>query len=219
MRTSVRLLPILALVGILSGICGIAQTAPEEEIDFDLVRANPVLREALSENAPIPRTTDYHGVRNRFRENWIDQQVDHFVKTVYRHLARLQESVQEAVAVSSGLTVETAEARADTTAALKKALAQVETESKRLRNTLSVVLVGPKNKDEFNLKVSRNARETGFQAEMALLTEQATHAERSIRDFCLNPTHVTSVTELKGPGMLGYLKRVERIAKAVREKL
>jgi hypothetical protein len=82
-----------------------------------------------------------------------------------------------------------------------------------------MVLLELNTKDKFEVKVSRDAEAAGFKAELESLSEQTANAERFIREYFFKPTHVTSLADLKSANMLDYLKRVERIARAIREKL
>ncbi|RPI29210.1 MAG: hypothetical protein EHM61_02415 [Acidobacteria bacterium] len=191
----------------------------EEDIDFNSVRANPVLRQALSSNSPYAATTDEASIEFKFRENWVDSQVDHFVKQVHQRLSDLKGSVQNAVTASSGLLADTPQKKAEATVALRQALAKAEDQSRGLRTSLSMILVELQMKDKFDVRVGQGAQAGGFETEMKLLSEQTANAEKSIRDYFFKPTHVTSIADLKDANMLDYLKRVERIARTIRGKL
>lgn len=184
-----------------------------------MVRCNPILRQVLSANSPYPDNTNDQSVEHKFRENWVDSQVDYFVKQTYLKLNELKASVQQASSASSDLAAEDSGKRNQALASLRQALVKAEDQSKDLRTRLSMVLVDLPTKDKFEVKVSRGAQAAGFKTELESLSDQAANAERFIRDYFFKPTHVTSVADLKSANMLVYLKRVERIARAIREKL
>ncbi|MFB3905756.1 MAG: hypothetical protein ACE15E_20095 [Acidobacteriota bacterium] len=213
--------PCLGLIFLFAaGLSPAGLAAPqEEEIDYALVRANPILREVLSTHAPYPEVTSQSSVEHKFRENWVDNQVDHFVRQTHLKLTELKANVQRASSASSDLAAIDSDKRGRALATLRQALAKAEDQSKDLRDRLSMVLVDLPGKDNFDIKVDQGAKAQGFEVELQLLAEQTAHAERSIRDYFFKPTHVTSVTDLQAPNMLDYLKRVERIARAIRERL
>lgn len=197
-----------------------ASAAPQEEdINYAAVRSNPILRHVLSANAPYPDSSSEESIEYRLRESWVDNRVDYFVKQTYLKLTDLKASVERASSASSELTVEDSTKRAEAIAALRQALVKAEDQSRRLRNSLSMVLTDLQSKDKFDVKVSGKAEATGFKVELELLSEQTAQAERVIRDYFFKPTHVTTVSDLKDANMLDYLKRVERIARSIREKL
>lgn len=198
---------------------GFAALQEEEDIDYPMVRSNPILRQALSVNSPYPDSTDEASLEHKFRETWVDNQVDHFVRQTYRKLSDLKASVQRASSASSELSTENSGKRAQALVTLRQALAKAENQSKDLRTSLSMVLIDLRTKDKFDVKVSRGAQVLGFKVEIQSLSEQTANAERFIRDYFFKPTHVTSLADLKEANMLDYLKRVERIARAIREEL
>jgi len=207
------------------GLCPSAFAAPQEagppaeDINYEMVRCNPLLRQVLSANSPYPDSTNEASIEYKFRENWVDNQVDHFVKQTYLKLSELKASVQSASSASSDLVGDDSGKRAQAVTALRQALVKAEDQSKDLRTSLSMVLVELAAKDNFDVKVSREAEASGFKIEIESLSEQTANAERFIRDYFFKPTHVTSIADLKAANMLDYLKRVERIARAIREKL
>ena len=191
----------------------------DEEIKYELVRSNPILRQVLSANSPYPESSNEQSIEYKFRESWVDSQIDHFVKQTYLKLTDLKASVQRASSASGDLAAGNSGNRSQVIAELRQALVQAEDQSKNLRDSLGMVLTELRQKEKFPVKVSRDAQAGGFKTEIDLLSEQLGNAERVIRDYFFKPTHVTSVTELKDANMLDYLKRVERIAHAITEKL
>jgi ribosome-associated translation inhibitor RaiA len=191
----------------------------EEDINYEMVRCNPILRHVLSANSPYPTATTEESAEYKFRENWVDAQVDRFVEQTYHKLSELKASVQRASSASSELAADNSGNRAQALVTLRQALIKTENQSKDLRTSLSMVLVDLETKDKFQVKVSLASQAAGFKAEIEALSEQTANAERFIRDYFFKPTHVTSIADLKSANMLDYLKRVERIAHAIREKL
>ncbi len=209
------------IVLLVSFLCPAGFAAPQEkeDINYEIVRCNPILRQVLSANSPYPDSTNQGSIEYKFRENWVDTQVDHFVKQTYTKLSELKASVQQASSASSELAADDSGKRSRVLVTLRQALVKAEDQSKDLRTSLSMVLVELPTKDKFDVKVSRGAQAAGFKVEIESLSEQTANAERFIRDYFFKPTHVTSIADLKSANMLDYLKRVERIARAIREKL
>lgn len=195
------------------------QEPKEEDINYALVRANPVLREVLSLHSPYSETANEESIEFKFRENWVDSQIDHFVKQTYLKLQALKSSVQRASEVSSDVGAIDPEKRARAAVVLRQALTKAEEQSKDLRTDLSMVLTELSTRDKFDINIDRAAEANGFKAEFESLSEQMTNAERSVRDYFFKPTHVTSLAELKQANMLEYLKRIERLARAIRDRL
>jgi hypothetical protein len=195
-----------------------AQGDEESEIDFAAVRGNPVLRQALSANSPF-RGGPGDSVETKFRENWIDMQVDYFVRKVYQRLSSLRASVEEAKGRQILARDQVPRKSPETVAEWRAALKRAEEQSKGLRMLLGGLLIELRTRDKFQIKTTNESAATSFSAEMALLSEQLTNAEESVRDYFFKPTHTTSVNELKGANMLDYLKRVEIIAREIRQRL
>ncbi|RPJ56745.1 MAG: hypothetical protein EHM23_22690 [Acidobacteria bacterium] len=220
-RPSVHLI-LLACVWLLAASFVAGQPAlPEidEEIDYEAARCNPLLRQALGTFSAYSAGEGVGIPSEKFYETWVDKQVDHFVKKTHDKLTDLKASVQNALSASSELGVPGPERRDQAVVAFRQALLKAEAQSKDLRNSLSLVLIGLDSKDKFELKMSAGAEAKGFKLEIESLSEQTANAERSIRDYFFKPTHVTSVADLQEATILDYLKRVERIARAIRDEL
>ena len=102
-------------------------TEDEEKIDFTAARADPVLRAVLAENSPYT-VLDESGppdAESLMHEAWVDNQVEHFVRDVYRKMEALRAAVGRAQAarleaVSGGPDAEAA------TVSWKEALKETE---------------------------------------------------------------------------------------------
>jgi hypothetical protein len=210
--------PLVALVLLLSVGSAAGQDEEPTEIDFERVRGNPLLRQALSANSPFS-TMLADTVERQFREKWIDSQVDYFVRQVHQRLSSLRSSVEQAKAQQVSARDRGANGAANDVADWKSALKRVEEQSKGLRNLLANVLIELRARDKFQLKTTKESAAAFFPAETALLFEQFFGAERSIQDYFFKPTHTTSLNELKGANMLDYLRRVEIIAREMRARL
>jgi hypothetical protein len=215
---SKRLFPLL-IATIATGAAVLAQG--EADIDYVAARANPVLRAVFAERTPY--SVDEHHPKQRdaesmMHEQWVDRQVDYFVRDVYQKMAALRAAVDKAQAarlesLGGGAGSDAVVAR------WKDALKATEEGAKSVRKTVSAVLMELDVHDKTRVKITNESRRKRFEDEMKDLSEELKLANQAVSDYFFKPTHVTSVTELREANMLDFLSRVEKIARAVRGEL
>jgi len=189
-----------------------------EEIDLNAARANPVLRAFLSENSPYTIVDGPPDAESLMHDAWVDNQVEHFVRDIYRKMETLRAAVGRAQAarleaVSGGPDAEAATAR------WKSALKDTEESSKSVRTAVANVLTDLRSHDKSKISISGVSKQKRFEEEMQLLSSELKLAEQAVSDYFFKPTHVTSVVELREANMLDFLTRVEKVARAVRQAL
>ncbi len=194
----------------------LAEAGPE--LNLNASRANPMLREALSVNCPydVRGGVRTESVEFIFREEWIDNQVDYFVKTIDSRLKKIRHLMAEANTSREQLVADSAQS--DENAKLRWALSLrgLEEEARFVRTAMANAFPVMKLKDELKIDTRPRSEDDFCQAEMNQLDSFVATAEAKIRDYLFKPTHVADLGDLRGENMLTFLNRIERMAKKIR---
>lgn len=181
-------------------------------------RANPLLREVFSAHCPRhigpgarPGSADF-----RLREEWIDNRIDHFMRTIASRLKKVRGLLVEANRSRQLLLTDSAGGRKEAKETWVLSLRGLEGEARSIRTSIANAFPAMKFKDDLEIEPAPQSEADLYQAEMNQLESFLATAETKIHDHLFEPTHVADLGDLRGENMLTFLNRAERMAKKLR---
>ena len=193
-------------------------THQEEEEEVAPARQNPILRAHFRRQFSNMRTFNTRGMgrRDPFLEDYVDRQIDHYLKELREKLTRLNnhfakvEQTQETIRqASSAQTGEQARAH------WRDSLKEVQDSSSDLWNMLRYVLTVLEDKGDLKTLEPRGP-DSLYESEVQFIGEQIKEAEKRISEYFFQTESVIELDDLKGVNMLIHLYLAREMAKHIR---
>jgi len=194
-------------------------THQEEEEEVAPARQNPILRAHFRRQFSNMRSFNTRGMgrRDPFLEDYVDRQIDHYLKELREKLTRLNnhfaqvEQTQEMI-----LQASSAQAGEQARAHWRNSLKEVQDNSSDLWNMLRYVLTVLEDKGDLKTLEPRGP-DSLYENEVHFIGEQIKEAEKRISEYFFQTESVIELDDLKGVNMLIHLYLAREMAKHIRK--
>ena len=190
-----------------------------EEVPF--ARQNTILRDYFRKQFANMRS--FHntpGWRNDpFVEDFVDRQIDHFLKELQEKLLRLRSHFSHVEASREALLQATSPAeQRQAQLRWENSLKEVERKSGDVWNMLRYVFTGLEDRDGFKPRLSSHDLEVVFRQQVGFMAAEIGEAERKIHHYLFESGSTILVEDLRGENMLIHLYHVRQMAKQLKRE-
>jgi len=178
---------------------------------------NPILRDYFRRRYPGFR---FEGETDDFVEEFVDRQIDSFLRTVDEKLEKLKSTTELLARLQErGARLESESNRAEIRRAFIGTLKKSEDLSDDLRDLLAVVFLGLDRKGDFKEAISLDAEARWFAKEVDYIRRHVEEADTRIREYLFDTKNVVDAVDLRKESMMVCLFFAEQMAKSVRKRL
>jgi hypothetical protein len=161
--------------------------------------------------------TSGRGRRDPFLEDYVDRQIDHYVKELREELTRLNDHfAQVKQAQEKILQASSVQAGEQARVHWRNSLKGVQDKSGDLWNTLRYVLTVLEDKGDLKDLESQGPASV-YEKETLFIGEQIKEAEKRIIEYFFQTESVIQLEDLKGENMLIHLYLAREMAKQIRK--